>query len=80
METIYSLLILYLSDNLLRQVDEENIVVKISLKLESLYMTKSLTNKTYLKEQLFSFKMDPNKSLNDNLDEFKKITVNLANI
>ena len=43
-------------------------------------MVKSLSNKIYLKEQLFGFKMDFSKSLEENLDEFKKITVSLANI
>lgn len=80
MEIAYNLLILHLFDNVLRQVDDENIAAKIWLKLKSIYVTKSLTNKTYFKEQLFGFKMDPNKSLDDNLDEFKKIIVSLANI
>lgn len=53
LETVYSLLILYLSDNVLRQVDNENTVAKIWLKLEHLYMTKSLSNKIYLNEQFF---------------------------
>lgn len=55
---------------MLRQIDDENIVAKIWLKFESLYITKSLSNKIYLKEQLFGFKMDPIKSLDDKLDEF----------
>lgn len=80
MEIAYSLLILHISNNVLGQIDEKNITAKVSLKLEFLYMTKSLTNKIYLKEQLFGFNMDPAKSLDDNLNEFKKITVSLANI
>ena len=43
-------------------------------------MVKYLSNKIYLKEQLFGFKMDSSKNLEENLDEFKKITVSLANI
>ena len=43
-------------------------------------MFEFLSNKIYLKEQLFGFKMDPSKSLEENLDEFKKITVSLATI
>ena len=50
MECAYSLLILNLADNVLRQVDEEDTAAKIWLKLESLYMTKTLSNKIYLKE------------------------------
>lgn len=43
-------------------------------------MTKTLSNKIYLKEQLFGFKMDPSKSLEENLDVFKVITIGLTNI
>lgn len=42
-------------------------------------MAKSLTNKIFLKEQLFGFKMNPAKTLEENLDEFKVITIELAN-
>ena len=80
MENAYSLLILNLADNVLRQVDEKETALKIWKKLESLYMVKSLSNKIYLKEQLFEFRMDSSKSLEENLDDFKKITVALANI
>ena len=43
-------------------------------------MVRSLSNKIYLKEQLFGFKMDSLKNLEENLDDFKKIIVALANI
>lgn len=39
-------------------------------------MTKILTNKIYLKKQLFSFKMNFSKTPEDNFDEFNKIIVN----
>ena len=68
-----------MSDNVLREVNDEKTVCDVWKKLESLYFTKSLTNKIYLKERLFSFKMDASKSLGQNLDEFKKMTVELAN-
>ena len=80
LENAYTLLILNLADNVLCQVDEEDNALKVWNKLESLYMLKSLSNKIYLKEQLFGFRMDPSKNLEENLNEFKKITVSLANI
>ena len=80
LENTYNILILNLANNVLRQVDEEDTALKVWNKLESLYMVKSLSNKIYLKEQLFGFKMDPSKSLEENLDEFNKITIGLANI
>ena len=80
MELAFSLLILNLADNVLQQIDDEETTAKVWLKLESLYMTKNLSNKIYLKEQLFGFKMDPVKSLEENLDDFNIITIGLANI
>ncbi|TXG46510.1 hypothetical protein EZV62_027990 [Acer yangbiense] len=72
-------IILNLSDNVLREVNDETTAYGVWNKLESLYMTKSLTNKIYLKERLFSFKMDASKGLDKNLDEYKKMTIELAN-
>ena len=80
LELAHSLLILNFSDNVLRQVDDKDTTLKVWKKVDSLYMVKSLSNKIYLKEQLFGFKMDPSKNLQENLDDFKKITVGLANI
>ena len=72
--------ILNLADNVLCQVEEKDTALKVWNKLESLYMLKSLSNKIYLKEQLFGFRMDPSKNLEENSDEFKKIAVALDNI
>ena len=80
LENAYSLLILNLADNVFCQVDEEDTALKVWNKLDSLYMVKSLLNRIYLKEQLFGFKMDSSKNLEENLKDFKKITVGLANI
>ena len=49
-EIVFSLIILSLADNVLRQVNEEELTANVWSKLESLYMTKSLTNKIFLKE------------------------------
>ena len=35
---------------------------------------KDLSNKMFIREKLFSFKMNQNKNLDENLDEFKKLT------
>ena len=43
-------------------------------KLHSLYDKKDLPNKIYLREKLFYFKMNSSHSLDENLDEFKKLT------
>ena len=43
-------------------------------------MTKSLTNRLYLKERLFGFKVQEGQSLDDNIDDFNKIIFDLKNI
>ena len=45
LETTYSTMILYFSDSVLRKCNKETIAAGLWLKLESLYMTKSLTNR-----------------------------------
>ena len=79
-EMAYLMILLYLSDELLRLVDEATTTGDLWKKLESLYLTKSLLNKLYLKEKFLGYKMNHSKSLEENLDEFQKIIVDLNNI
>ena len=79
-ESAYSIIILYLADNVLRQIDGEDTAYKVWKKLEQLYLTKSLTNRILLKEKFFGFKMDTTKNLEPNLDDFKKIAITLTSI
>ncbi|GJS53995.1 retrovirus-related pol polyprotein from transposon TNT 1-94 [Tanacetum coccineum] len=53
----HSTLLLCLDNKVLREVNKEDSVVGVWLKLETLYMTKSLANKLYLKKKLFTFYM-----------------------
>ena len=69
----YGTRILNLSDSVIRQVLEEETTYKIWKKLESLYATKDIPNKMYLREKFFTYKLDPSKTLTNNIDEFKKI-------
>ena len=62
-------LILNLSDNVIRQILEEDTAHKIWKKLENLYAIKDLPNKMYMREKFFTYKMDPSNNLTDNLDE-----------
>lgn len=79
-ELAYSIMILYLSDNVLRRVNDIDDVAELWTKLETMYMSRSLTNKIYLEEILFGFKIDPSKGLEDNIDEFNAICMELANM
>ncbi|GJX94185.1 hypothetical protein Tco_0348771 [Tanacetum coccineum] len=53
-------------------------------KLTSLYMTKSLANRLYLKKKkkkkLYTYYMSPGPKLGDHIDEFNKLILNLVNI
>ena len=42
--------------------------------MEELYQFKDLPNRAYVRERFFTFKMDGNKSLTENFEEFKKLS------
>ena len=49
MEKTHSAILLRLGNEVLREITNDDIVAKLWLKLESLHMTKSLTNRLYLR-------------------------------
>ncbi|GJX92106.1 hypothetical protein Tco_0345432 [Tanacetum coccineum] len=55
-------------------------IVEIWTKLETLYMTKSLPNRLYLKKKLYNFYMHPGKKQSEHTDEFHKLVGDLAAI
>nr|GEY15600.1 retrotransposon protein, putative, Ty1-copia subclass [Tanacetum cinerariifolium] len=75
----HSVLLLCLDNKMLREVNKEYYAVGVWLKLETLYMTKSLANKFYLKKKLFTFYMDSGKKLSEHIDKFNKLIGDLAN-
>ena len=52
-EKAHSTIMLCLADDVITEVSDEEIAAGLWLKLESFYMTKSLTNKLLLKQRLF---------------------------
>ena len=60
-----SAIILSLGDMAPREVTREKTAAKIWVKLESLYMTKSLVNRLCLKQQLYSFKMTESRLITE---------------
>jgi hypothetical protein len=72
--------LLSLSNEVLREVADEETATGLWKKLENLYMKKSLTNQLYLKQQLYTLKMKEGMPLCDHLDEFNKILMDLKNI
>jgi len=64
---------LCLHDDVLYGVLSETTASGIWAKLESTYMTKSLPNRIYLKQQLYKFSMKEGSSLHDHLNSFNKL-------
>ncbi|GJW87534.1 retrovirus-related pol polyprotein from transposon TNT 1-94 [Tanacetum coccineum] len=64
----------------LREVTEETTAAGVWTKLKTLYMTKSLANKLYLKKKLYTFYMPAGRKISEHIDEFNKIVLDLANI
>ena len=53
-EKAHATIMLRLADDIITEIADQDTTVGLWLKLESLYMTKSLTNKLLLKQRLFS--------------------------
>ena len=70
LETAIGTIIFHLSDSIIRLVDKEDSPAKIWKKLVNLFQVKSLTNKIFLKERFFGYRMTTAKSLDQNLDNF----------
>ena len=69
-------IILCLSDEALYNVMNEETTAGLWCKLESLYMTKSLSNKLNLKKQLYSLRMKERTSVLHHLNAFNQIVSN----
>ena len=75
-----SAIVLCLGDKVLREVAKEPTAASMWAKLESLYMTKSLARRQFLKQQLYLFRMVKLKAVMELLVEFNKIIGDLENI
>ncbi|KAK2444748.1 alpha carbonic anhydrase [Trifolium repens] len=79
-ERAVSCITLCLGDKVLREVARETNAAGMWAKLESLYMTKSVAHKQFLKQKLYFYRMVESKSITEQLAEFNKIIDDLANI
>jgi len=61
---------LCLADNVLFNIVSEKTTVDLWMKLESMYMTKSLTNRIFLKRQLYCLRMKDGMKIDDHLNTF----------
>ncbi|KAL8528792.1 hypothetical protein ACS0TY_006306 [Phlomoides rotata] len=72
LEKAHSAIILCLGDKPLREVCKEKTAIDVWRKLESLYQTKSVSNKLFVKQKLLDFRMLDGKDLNEQLDTFNR--------
>ncbi|CAL1405059.1 unnamed protein product [Linum trigynum] len=79
-EKAHSTILLCLADDIISEIAAEKTVAGLWLKLESLYMTKSLTNKLHMKQRLFSLRMEEGTPLRNHLDHLNTILLDLRNI
>lgn len=79
-EKAHSTIMLCLADDVITEIADEETAAGLWVKLESLYMTKSLTNKLLLKQRLFSLRMQEGTPLREHLDQLNTILLDLRNI
>ena len=65
-----AIIILCLSDEVLYNVMNEKTTASLWYKLESLYMTMSLSNKLFLKKQLYNFRIKEGTPVLQHLNAF----------
>lgn len=80
LERAHSAILLCLADEVLREVADETTAPGLWLKLEKLYMTKSLTSRLYLKQRLYTLRMSEGTLVQNHIDEFNKLISDLRNM
>ncbi|XP_038890043.1 uncharacterized protein LOC120079747 [Benincasa hispida] len=73
-------IVLNVTDNVLRQVINQPTAYALWNKLNEIYLNKDLSNKAFLRERFFTYKMDAAKSLTDILNEFKRLSSEFRSI
>ena len=76
----YSSIILSLFDQVMRKVSHEKTIVGVWKKLVELYRTQAFPNCIYLKEHLYGFKIEESRPIDDALDEFNKLVLDLESL
>lgn len=68
MEKAQSSLLLSLGDKALKEVSREKTAQGVMLKLDKMQMSKSLANRLYLNQRLYSFMMNEEKLVSEQID------------
>lgn len=76
---VRSTIVMSLTDQVLRKVIQEQTAAGMLRRLNALYTSKSLSNRIYLKQCLYGYKMNESISVESNIDEFLRIITDLGN-
>lgn len=80
MSKAHSTILLYLTNEVLREIVEEKTTATLRLKLESRYITKLCKNRLYSKHWLYHLCIKEGMPLKDHIDKFNKATLDLRHI
>lgn len=73
-------IILHLSDEVLRETTKKKIASDLWIKLEELFLKKSLAKRLYIKKKLYTFSMKQRTTIKNLLEEFIKLIMDLENV
>ena len=73
----HSTLLLCLTDDVIREVIDEDTAAGLWKKLEEKYQKKSLTNRLYQKQRLYTLRMEQNSKVQDHINHFNRIILDL---
>src|SRR5436190_2950206 len=79
-ERALSSIFMSVTDNVLREIADEESASGAWKKLEGLYAGKNLTNRLYLKKRLYTLRMEEGSAVKGHLDAFNSIIMDLGNI
>src|SRR3954468_14600789 len=79
-ERALSAIFMSVTDNVLREIADEESASGAWKKLESLYAGKSLTNRLYLKKKLYTLGKEEGSAVKGHLDAFNSIIMDLGNV
>lgn len=69
-----------MSDEVLRETTKKKIASGLWIKLEELFLKKSLAKRLYIKKKLYTFSMKQRTTIKNLLEEFIKLIMDLENV
>ncbi|CAL9235463.1 unnamed protein product [Arabidopsis halleri] len=75
-----STIILSVGDNVLRKIIKEKSAAGMIKVLDHLFMAKSLPNRIYLKQRMYSYKMSDSLTVDENINDFLRLIADLEHV